>query len=268
MCINCDLFGLLGDKDGADMFTDVLSMQVMRGLTVTRQIKENALKELEQKVPLFYCTQLFFDDFSRMRVLNLGLPKGFDGAKFRDVKQQPLTLAYFTSLKDVDFHLVPDAFAITDIDNEQRRKLITIGKLMTCNVQNGGNGTHAFMQGSIVPEDGPAVIREVLTFINDHKDEFKGMYRLVKSRCGPDALLFLRCMVQDLDDYVIRSVNSLDPIKNCISFLNESAGKDIDELMQIYKLSVAYHNTRTYLKHTQEEILNPHDPMILTKTVQ
>ena len=250
------------------MFPDTLSMHVMRGLSVTRRIRQNVEKELQDEIPLFFCDVSFFNEFRRFRMMNLELAKDFKNAGFKGYDMKPMPLEYFTNLSDYDFHLVPDLFLDERIDINKRKKLIVLGQLMTCNVQNNPKKEVAFLQGCIAPDDGAVLVRDVLQFIVEYKSSLKSLFRLVKSRFGGDALLFFRCMAQDLDDYVIRSSADYTWMIECIEPMDMSSNKKLDAKMEEFKTSPLYQRTRDFMKHVHDEVLTPPAPNVLTKTVQ
>lgn len=271
MCINCDLYSMLNDKEGDLLFPDILGMHVMHSVNVVKRIKEATEKEFLKETPLFYCSPALFRDFSRLRVMNLKMPEGFKNAGIKDSKGDLVSVEYFTGLTDIDFHLTTDSITEQCEDIEDRKQLIRLGRLMTCNMQNIA-GRDPFLQGCIVPDDGVALIREVKTFIDGNKNKFTGLYRLIKSRFGADSLLFMRCLVQELDDYIIRSVNNIDWLKIVIKDIavkgqENEVTEDLDDQMKEYSESPAYHTTRAYLKHTHGEKGIP-DPFATMSTVK
>ncbi len=264
MCINCDLFSMIHDTNGAETFPATLMMSVMMGAANLRKIKEAALKEIKTDVMVLFCDPLFFYDMARMRMMVISQPDGFKNAGLKNDKLELLTEEYFNTLKNTDFLLVHYDHHVPNMDVEQKMKLVADGNIMTCNVQRPAGYEESCFQGCIVPEDGPKLVMEITDFIEKHKSELISFYRLVKSRCGADTLLFLRCIVQELSDYCIRSIDNIDWIKECINHLNDGCGKDIDYYLEQFKTSPCYHGTRSYLKHTH----GASDSDVVVKTIQ
>lgn len=264
MCINCDLCDLLKDKSGDSLFPDTLAMHIMRSVPLLRAIKENVDKGMEDGTPIVYCDPEFFKAFSRLRVLTLAVDVGLKQEQFFDHELTPVDLLTFATLKSFDFHLAPNDKACHIADLEGRKGLISAGKLMVCNLQRTSDKNLVVMQGCIAPVNGIALIQERLKYIKDNNHQFIKLYRLIKSRYGADSLLFLRCLVQELDDYVIRSITSMAWLKSVIHDVgvkgkSHGVAEDLDEQMRLFKSSNFYHATRKFLIHTHGDEI-PLDP--------